>query len=428
MQNIRSPWRGLSSANYIARGLRAVASSFKKRKLSYWIWAVSLLVVGTVFGDNLVHLSIWTGLRGDFYRWLQGSGRSTFRPKWTVVVMIGDEEYWGSSLAGRSPLKRNYLADLITKLDSLDPAAIALDVNLRCPSSGDYPDYKTEDQNLLTAVAEVGGRRPVVVGKVLRPANDGGAYDPEPSVLDTGPFQGKAVTWGYTNLPTDIRQVPLQALLTTGITVDSFSSAVVRVLDQGTLDGIGSQDLFPFGSFINPDNLTVIKAGDLLTGDAAKMGRLKSLVAHHAAIIGGRWHARGPNLGDYVDDHPTPLGPMPGVYLHANWVEALLSNQTVPPWTEKSAKIIEIALAAALALCLALLTRELTRGLVVVLFCIGSLALSYFSWQNLGLFFDSSVPIILITAHAVFDQVADWRTDARKYVAMPPEKTAGVHV
>ena len=48
----------------------------------------------------------------------------------TVVVLIGDKEFWGTELARRSPLNREYLARLVVALDKLDPKVIALDNNI----------------------------------------------------------------------------------------------------------------------------------------------------------------------------------------------------------------------------------------------------------------------------------------------------------
>jgi len=45
-----------------------------------------------------------------------------------TVILIGDKEYWGPVLAGRSPLRRDYLAQLIDRLDQADASLIALDL------------------------------------------------------------------------------------------------------------------------------------------------------------------------------------------------------------------------------------------------------------------------------------------------------------
>ena len=53
------------------------------------------------------------------------------RPKRTALVLIGDDEYWGGELKRRVPIKRDYLAKLVNKLDQAQPELIVLDFILR---------------------------------------------------------------------------------------------------------------------------------------------------------------------------------------------------------------------------------------------------------------------------------------------------------
>ena len=64
-----------------------------------------------------------------------------------VVVLIGDDEYNGPRLQNRVPLRRDYLADLITKIRAGNPRAIAVDVDLHSPDPARamiQPDYVAE--------------------------------------------------------------------------------------------------------------------------------------------------------------------------------------------------------------------------------------------------------------------------------------------
>src|SRR5690349_15521930 len=56
-------------------------------------------------------------------RWI----RAGAAPVDTVVVVVGDDEFWGPELQGRTPISRSYVAALVTKLDTMNAALIALD-------------------------------------------------------------------------------------------------------------------------------------------------------------------------------------------------------------------------------------------------------------------------------------------------------------
>ncbi|HKO01204.1 MAG TPA: CHASE2 domain-containing protein, partial [Thermoanaerobaculia bacterium] len=83
----------------------------------HWLVAVMLAIVGLIAGEYP-----WlTSVRHVAYAILQ---KAIQRPDADiVVVLIGDDEYNGPRLQNRVPLRRDYLADLITKIRAGNPRA-----------------------------------------------------------------------------------------------------------------------------------------------------------------------------------------------------------------------------------------------------------------------------------------------------------------
>ena len=52
----------------------------------------------------------------------------------TIIVLIGDNEFWKGSYAGRAPVNKKNLGDLILSLSKLKPRVIALDFNFCSPT------------------------------------------------------------------------------------------------------------------------------------------------------------------------------------------------------------------------------------------------------------------------------------------------------
>jgi hypothetical protein len=50
----------------------------------------------------------------------------------------------------------------------------------------------------------------------------------------------------------------------------------------------------------------------------------------------------------------------------------------------------------------------------VLLLSIVRVVISYFLWQNLGLFFDFFIPIVLLSIHAPVEQLRETRTELRQ--------------
>src|SRR5579864_7769502 len=115
------------------------ADRVKKKKFGYWL----RLVITVVIVQSLVTWADNHGLITDsryaFYRLLQRLDHHPSYDQNTVVVTIEDDEYYDGALQERIPIKRDYLARLIEKLDVAEAKVIALDFDLRSPSPDGDP-------------------------------------------------------------------------------------------------------------------------------------------------------------------------------------------------------------------------------------------------------------------------------------------------
>jgi CHASE2 domain-containing sensor protein len=407
-----------------------LSQSFRNLKAKgrhYWLLAAFLLPTGMLLGDLLGKQSVWVTTRYYVYNVLQkAAARPITSSTRTLVVLIDDEEYWKGALARRTPLKRDYLARLLLKLDQTNPAVIALDVDLAAQTADksviEHPDYQAETNELLTAIKTVSKNRPVVLPRTLfreglsagvspETTIDAGSYEPEPTVYDGYDFETNNILTGYVSLPYDVRQVPLTLPMKDGSEQDSFAAAIVKRLDQSALRDAQSdvKTSLPYGTFIPPTGFTSISAKQILESNP---DTLKPLLAANAVLVGGSWHTKSFKRGRQVDTHLTPVGEIGGVFVHANYVEALLTHRVSPPIGKVFGVTIETAFAVLIAIVFAWKMKPSLKFVWAVGLSLILIVITYVFWQNLGLFFDFFIPLILLGGHAFVAQVIEWREEA----------------
>lgn len=404
-----------------ANKTKSLLAQLQKKGLRYWLTVFGLLVFGTLVGMWLGERYVWIRMRYSIYGAIQNATRVTKAAKNTVLVLIDDDEYWKGDLARRVPLKRDYLARLLVELAKGEPTAIALDVDLRSPvpekGAEELEPYRAETELLLKTIKDVAQSRYVVLATTV--TSDEHGYTISPSVFDGYDFGGGKVKHGYITLPHDLRQVPLAVPLTNRAEKeDSFAGALAKTREEDLVLAAEQHEHrgFPYGSFYGPDEFrkvntsTVLKAGEQ---------ELKKLLQGRIVIVGGAWHTgsyKGPKE-DYngsIDLHFTPAGNIPGAFVHANYVEALLGGSVHQQVPESVALVIEIFCSLVVAVVFALegsLRRKFGR---VLLLSIVLVIISYFLWQNLGLFFDFFIPILLLSIHAPIEQLRETRTELRQ--------------
>jgi CHASE2 domain-containing sensor protein len=369
-------------------------------------------------GVWLSELYVWIRLRYSLYGAIQNATRVTKAAKNTVLVLIEDDEYWKGELARRVPLKRDYLARLMVAMAKGEPTAIALDVDLRSPiperGAEELEPYRAETEFLLKTINEVSQSRHVVLATTT--VGDEHGYTMSPNVSDGYGFDKKRVTHGYVTLPRDLRQVPLAvSLKDRAEKEDSFAGAIAKTRAASLVSAIEQYEHrgFPYGSFYSPDEFKTISSSTIFN---ASEQELKDLIQGKIVIVGGAWHTgsyKGPTQGyeGAIDLHFTPAGSIPGAFVHANYVEALLNGSVHQQVPETIALIIEIFCSLVVAVVFALegsLRRKFGR---VLLLSAVLVVISYFLWQNLGLFFDFFIPILLLSIHAPIEQLRETRAE-----------------
>jgi CHASE2 domain-containing sensor protein len=392
------------------------------KKPWYWLKVAIIIVIGLYLGHSLDEEGYLTGPRYKMSQFLQSLTPFPPYPKHTALVLIQDEEYWRGEPEGRVPIKRDYIGKLMEALDKANAAVIAIDFDLRsqsAPGSDDLeqPGYRAETDLFCKAVWAASQRRKVILPKTIsltHVGKDDYFYETKPDIYDKCDFGGGRVSKGYIALPPDTRLAPLLSLeVKGGPPLDSFSQAIARAHDEDVLRHLRETEELPYASFINQEEFEkkVVSAGDLLKGEPAALKRVENKVV----ILSGAWHSQGFETGMLIDSYDTPAGIIPGAFIHANYVEAMLDSRIFRTWGGWTLVIIEILLSLCVALPFALEIRALQKLLAVVFIGLVTLVFSYFSLRNLGLFFDPFIPLILVAAHGAFEQIREWRADAHKY-------------
>lgn len=378
----------------------------KKKGFFYWLNVGVLIILGIVVGHWLEKQDVATRLRYRIHQVITRaySPRQPYVTR-TVVVLIGDDEYWKGELAMRIPTKRDYLARVVKALDQADASVIALDFGLRSPLPDggpvSYNSYDTETKILFETIRDVSTRRPVILPKTIRWVN--GNYVPESDLYDGFDFQGGLVRSGYALLPFDVRRVPLSLTMKDGTLTNSFAEAIVRAVKEAALEPVAGLEEAPYGSYLTQTAFPTLSTSQVLSPDEETLKKLRDNIV----IVGGAWSRLAYQRGSKIDTHLTPVGPLPGALVHANFVEALLDRRTAPSWSERALLFIEVLFSLSVAMIFALITRFLWKLLALLILCLGMMAFSYLSWLNLGLFYDFFVPLLLIVGHATYEQARE---------------------
>jgi len=379
----------------------------------YWSKVAILIVVGIFVGDWLTESEYWIDQRYRIYQFLQNRLPRKPHPQRTVLVLIGDYEYWRGELAGRAPIKRDYLAKVLEVLDSANPAVIAFNFDLRSPSPDGNPveisAYEGETLKLLEAVKLSSHHRKIVLPKTIGQDNQKN-YVSESDIHNGYNFEGGDVLYGYIALPGDTRQVPLLSLqIQNGPAIDSFCQAIVRADNEAILQEHHEEDTLPYGGYMTIDKFTILTANQVLGRDSEALRKL----AHKVVILGANWHKRGFNRGDWIDVYDSPIGGVPGTLIQANYVEALLDSRIYRPWKGWVLKLIEVIQALMIAIPFAFEMRFLSKTLAVALISSFLIAFSLLSLMVFGLFFDFFIPVILVLGHGLIEQIREWKEKAK---------------
>ncbi len=392
-----------------------------------------LLVGGLFIGHALEHASALTSARYWLYGYqMRLQSRAPAAPHQTAVILLEDSDYWSQSYAGRSPVNRAQIAHLLDILREDGVQTIALDLDLRSPLSGcpgcDFSAYHDEDQALDTSIKQLCHHGNwLVVGTSIRFQD--GQYSEVPSLYSWEKDHGPAADYscllpGYLQLPHDLRLFPGSLTLGTGQALDSFSMAAVRTLDNARYQRAAQPPDrgFLFSRYLSeadygPDTGPFLfSAGALEKLHQTDPKAVRRLLASRVVLIGGAWHTTAAGQGPRVDLYDSPTGPIPGVFLHANYIEALNGeNGTFAPLSDSVIRVVEISLAVALFW---VGLQEIHSGWKYLAFSTSlliSFALTYILLQNLGIFMDFLVPLCILVLHTVVEEIINWRRELHKF-------------
>jgi CHASE2 domain-containing sensor protein len=312
-----------------------------------------------------------------------------------MLVMIGDKEFYSRELARRNPLKRDYLARLVTAIDQAEARVIALDMDFGVRN---YREYEKETEKLRAALAGVRPQATIV----LTAAVSGGPreYDRHEGLFDK--LRHPNLRFGYAALTKDLRQSGMRVPLKGGGDLDSFATVIASAVDPRTVEDLRKRlnGGFPYVSFLRPEQIDSVSAASVIGGDREALKKL----AFKTVIVGGNWHRNGVGSGPRVDQYDTPFGMMSGAMLHANYVEALLARATKKPVSGAFNIIVDILATLGVALVFAIAGRALHVGLGLAVIGLATIVASLVIWQNLGGFFDSSVVVAFVLVHAFIER------------------------
>jgi CHASE2 domain-containing sensor protein/signal transduction histidine kinase len=270
---------------------------------------------------------------------------------------------------GRWPWPRSVHARLLEQLAKAKPAAVIYDVL--------FTEANAEDAELARAVA----LSPTYLPVLLTSPDSGGR---RVAVEPVTPLAHAAAGLGHINFEVDsdgiVRSVAQfegdansrwpQLMLSVARGASRVASANTATVHLATDDGGEGRFLIPFGP--NAESFTKLGFADVLAGRVP------------ADRLRGRIVLIGVTASGLYDRFATPvsgdLGPLPGVYIHANVLNTLLSGRQVEPAEPWVLSVVSLVpLAALLAGFLVLSPRRsllLTAGLAL-LAAAGSAALLY---------------------------------------------------
>jgi hypothetical protein len=403
---------------------RRLLQRVKGMGIRYWLTAC-IIFVGAYEGSPFVYEKLdFSKTQAHYFQFLLDHGPRSPMPQFVRVVLIGDDEYWSDELAGRRPLKRTYLANLITHLVSANAQVIALDfdVRLQDPKSKAIPEeYFDETCALIGAIKDAAHKGKKVVLATPIADNPQGGYRREPDIyqvnglckprdsvtlgervcgIDFDAAEKRNITCGYIALPFDILAIPIPLHMEDDSYLDSFALAVARAKEpevtKHVLEHLGGE--LPYGNFMPLEKFTEYKA-ELSAGQVVRDEIDPDQVDAKAVIVGGNWHSLAANRGPRIDIHATAAGPMVGTLLHANYVEALLDRRTfavVPEWFLTAS---EITFGIFAATVFAAYSRFWGLGAFVPLIIL-MLGAQWAMLHGFGFYFDVLVPLVGLGLHS----------------------------
>lgn len=401
-------------------------SKLRRKGVGYWIVAALVLGVAKAASPYVYDYFGLTNARSQFFQALLDWSPRPAEPRYIKIVRIEDDEYWEGALAGRRPIKRDYLASLVSKLVQLNAYVIALDFDVRLPKpdSLEIPeDYRQETRTLIDAIKEAARRGKKVI--LATPASlvadylyrqDTDIYQANGLCLNRekvsenfiGPQDPVTanVACGFIILPDDPLRIPPPIAMQDGSQMDPFSLAVAKAANPEAISRlIQKKKELGYLDFISHDMFQMANA--IFSARAIRLGLISpGALDSRIVIVGAGWSRDAAGRGPSVDTHETPVGDMVGVELHANFAEAFLDSRVFDAVSPHVLDASEVIFGIFAAVVFALIPHFRGKAVGLVLLLVAMFGISALALRLFGVFFDAFVPLVGLGIHTLYESFA----------------------
>jgi CHASE2 domain-containing sensor protein/class 3 adenylate cyclase len=254
-------------------------------------------------------------------------------PHYTAVVEIDPDRDPGSigllDLCGQ----RKLITALVTRIAAARPGAIVIDKYF-----GEKTCLDNINENLIAAMTEVNARVPVVIGRRVAPDDD---------YLLPSSLSGLGLREAIVNIDPDTRKLPLKWRVfpskadkdhdTRQVLRETLALTAAQAYEKGQLEAEHSRLAkllnpvkHPYISFLDLDQFKPysLLAGFVLCGRQVKQGEDATACLAPSSDL-GVMSGKIVVIGEITDQDmkSTVVGKIPGVFLQANFIEALLDDR-----------------------------------------------------------------------------------------------------
>jgi hypothetical protein len=387
----------------------------KQRGPQHWRSCIAVLLIGLLASTWIDDTAYALKIKAQTTQTLTGLAHFKTTPRSVTQILIDDGTfYWENK--GRTPISPVLLARSVHALVAAEVSVIVVDLDFSDPfetnPNAKDPVYDGElnelKKELCAATAHARLVLPVALSMDRRTAKR--------SLLDDMPCPGPSVVNGLVNVGRDLRYVQLGVLdQTKGVIIPSLPLAIARAIPGDgprarilRLTEIADLSRKPMAPFMNASAIPSFSASRLLSTTVDEARRhLQSQVA----LVMAAWSLGTPGSGQLVDSHDTPLGKQSGGFLVAAAAESLMAQDyywpLAPGWVF-AAKLIWLMTLAIIIGC-----TERTRVKIAAV-AVAVLVNFFLAWilSTYGLLVDVAVPLMMMVAHPLVDEILEWRTDA----------------
>jgi CHASE2 domain-containing sensor protein len=189
---------------------------------------------------------------------------------------------------------------------------------------------------------------------------------------------------------------------------DSFALAIARADQAASLKRINEHGNY-YSGFLAPEKFPQVTANELLNGTR------RDAIANRVIIVSGMWHDDGYNRGATVTAWDSPVGKIPGAFIHANYFESIFDKRFYRLLEGRPVKGIELLVSLLVAIPFHYSFGAWWKTLLVILapyLIVG--IISYVLLIALAWFFDPSIPLLAIAAHGIYEKIHEWHEAAER--------------